>query len=99
MGEPDHDGLLRRLDHMVEKGRVTEAEAAALRAAQSPSEVEAAICAIRLRHAAPKLAQAVDDGTLSEEDASSLRERLRNGEHSRTLRAHLRRGRREGSDH
>jgi len=98
MDETDHDRLLARLDHMVERGRVTEAEAAALRAAGDPSAVDAAVGAIRLRHASPKLVEAVEQGAMSEGEVEAFRERLRRGEHPRSLRAHLRRTERGATD-
>jgi polyhydroxyalkanoate synthesis regulator phasin len=98
MDKPDHDRLMGRLDHMVERGRMTEAEAAALRAASDPSEVDAVLCSIRLRHATPKLAEAVEQGAMTEDEAEVFRDRLRRGEHPRSLRAHLRRRKRGGTD-
>ena len=83
---------------MVETGRVTAAEAVALRAATDPDEVEAAIRAIRLRHAMPKIAEALEDGSLNQEEAETLREQLANGEHARSLRARLRHRRRGHAD-
>jgi len=84
-----HRRLLERLDHMVESGRVTEGEAARLRAATGPGEIERAVGAIRLRHAGARLDAAVADGDMSREEADGFLERLRNGEHPRGLRSHL----------
>ncbi|MGI8775829.1 MAG: hypothetical protein ACR2LJ_00220 [Acidimicrobiales bacterium] len=84
-----HRRLLERLDHMVESGRVTDDEAARLRAATGPQESEQAVGDIRLRHAGARLDAAVADGGMSREEADGFLERLRNGEHPRGLRSHL----------
>lgn len=81
--------LVERLDHMVEAGRVTEDEAGRLRAANGPAEFDDVVRAIRVRHATARLDAAVEDGEMSEEEADGLLVRLRNGEHPRSLRAHL----------
>ena len=83
--------LLQRLDQMVESGRVTDREAQRLRAAGTPSEFDETVRDIRLRHAGTRLNSAVADGTVPKEEADGLLERLRKGEHSRSLRARLRR--------
>jgi hypothetical protein len=91
--DPDHPGthrrLLMRLDHMVESGRVTDDEAARLRAATGPQEIDHAVGAIRARHAGARLDAAVAGGDMSREEADGFLERLRNGEHPRGLRSHL----------
>jgi len=83
--------LLQRLDQMVESGRVTDREAQRLRAAGTPSEFDETVRDIRLRHAGTRLNSAVADDTVPKEEADGLLERLRKGEHSRSLRARLRR--------
>ncbi len=83
--------LLERLDSMVESGRVTAEEAARLRSAKSDEEVEAAVVAIRSRHAEESLTRAVEAGQMSQSDADANLERIRHGEHPRGLRAHLNR--------
>ena len=83
--------LLERLDHMVESGQVTPQEAAQLRAARSESEHEAAVVAIRARHAQSRLDAAVAAGQMTQADADTNLARIRAGEHPRGLRAHLRR--------
>ncbi|HEX3393098.1 MAG TPA: hypothetical protein VHS52_01110 [Acidimicrobiales bacterium] len=88
-GPDTHRRLLARLDHMVESGRVTEDEAARLRAADGPQEIDHAVGAIRLRHAGARLDAAVADGDMSREEADGFLERLRNGEHPRGLRSDL----------
>jgi hypothetical protein len=81
--------LLERLDHMVESGQVTDDEAARLRAAGTADEFEAAVVAIRTRHADARLTAVVDAGQMSQADADANLERIRSGEHPRGLRAHL----------
>jgi hypothetical protein len=82
--------LLDRLDGMVAKGRITEVEAAAVRAADTPAAFDAAVASIRTRHAAPHLDAAVEDGSLTESEAAGYRARLARGEHPRGLRRHRR---------
>jgi hypothetical protein len=82
--------LLERLDPMVESGRVSDGEAKRLRAAGTPGEFDETVRDIRLRHAGTRLNSAVADGTMPQEEADGLLERLRKGGHSRSLRARLR---------
>jgi hypothetical protein len=84
------DRLLLRLDQMVASGRLTEDEAQRLRAAAGPSEFNNAVRDIRLRHAGMKLDAAVADGSLDRPEAERLLDRLKQGEHGRSLRAYLR---------
>ncbi len=81
--------LVERLDHMVESGRVTEDEARCLRAAAGPDEFDVVVRSIRLRHAGARLDAAVGQGSLTRKEADGFLERLSNGEHPRSLRAHL----------
>src|ERR1700730_9461750 len=82
--------LVTRLDHMGTSGRRTEAEAERLRAATESREFDQAVRDIRLRHAWMKLDAAVAHGGLTREEADGFLEQLRNGQHPRSLRAHLR---------
>ncbi|MGI8801666.1 MAG: hypothetical protein ACR2KV_05760 [Solirubrobacteraceae bacterium] len=82
--------LLARLDAMVGSGRVTSGEAARLRAAADANEFDATITDIRIRHAGGRLDSAVEDGALTRAEAEAFVERIRRGEHSTALRAHLR---------
>ncbi len=90
MGPNTPGRLLGRLDAMVKSGRVTESEATQLRTATEPGEFESAILAIRARHVGTRLDSAVDGGDLTRQDADAVLERVRAGEHSRALRADLR---------
>jgi len=83
--------LIESLDRMVEAGRVTEQEAAQLRASVEPDEFDTAVRKIRVRHAGPRLAAAVESGNMTAEEADDYLERLARGEHPKGLRAHLRR--------
>lgn len=89
MGSKQRKRLVERLDQMVESGRVTAQEAEGLRTARGAAEFDDVVRGIRLRHATAKLETAVDDGSMSQEEADGFLERLRNGEHPRGLRAHL----------
>ncbi len=81
--------LLARVDRMVESGQVTDDEASRLRAAKTDGDFDAAVVAIRSRHAGARLAAAVDAGRMSQAEADANLERIQRGEHPRGLRAHL----------
>lgn len=76
-----------QLRRMVERGRLTEAEAEALSAAEGPTERARAMSALRSRHAGDRLDEAVADGSISRPEADGLLARVRSGEHSRALRS------------
>ena len=82
--------IIATLDRMVEKGRLTRAEADRLRAANEPSAFDTALRSVRMRHANSKLAAAIEDGSVSQQDADAILDRLGKGEHSSAIRAHLR---------
>jgi polyhydroxyalkanoate synthesis regulator phasin len=81
--------LLEQLDSMVGSGRVTDEEAARLRAAHGAEEFDEVVRDISVRHARLRLDTAVEDGSLSQEEAARFIERLQAGEHPRSLRARL----------
>ncbi|HEX4125979.1 MAG TPA: hypothetical protein VHX67_00220 [Acidimicrobiales bacterium] len=85
-----HDRIIERLDAMVASGRLTAQEATRLRATAGTPEFDEAMAAIRARHAQVHTDAAVAAGTMSAEDAASSLERVRDGEHSRQLRRHIR---------
>jgi hypothetical protein len=87
----NHARLIERLDHLVESGQVTDAEAARIRAATDEAQVEEAIRSVRTRHAGARLNEAVENGAMAQEEADSYLERLQNGEHLPSVRARLRR--------
>jgi hypothetical protein len=76
----------RRLDKLVEKGRITTDEADRLQAGDTDALVE-----IRVRHARASLDGAVAAGQVTREEADRLLARLRAGEHPTGLRAELNR--------
>lgn len=84
------DRLVGRLDQMVESGRLTYEEAARLRAAGDQREFDDVVRDIRVRHASMVFEAAVKNGGLTQGESDGYLERLRNGEHSRSLRAGLR---------
>ena len=86
------DRIMEQLDKMVASGRITADEAAQLRATEGTSEFDAAVAAIRARHAQAHTDRAVGDGRMSEEEAEGYLERVRGGEHSRELRTAIKRG-------
>jgi hypothetical protein len=81
--------LVNRLDKLVASGRITEGEAARLRVTKDSGEFDDEVRAIRVRHARTKLGGAVAEGRVSEQEADELLERLRNGQHPRSLRSRL----------
>jgi polyhydroxyalkanoate synthesis regulator phasin len=83
--------LVKRLDKLVEAGRVTPEEAARLRAATDSSEFDDTVLEIRLRHARVIVDEAVADGRVSQAEADVLLERLRNREDPSFLRGLRRR--------
>jgi hypothetical protein len=81
--------VLRQLVKMTASGRLTEEEATRLRAAAGPSEFDDVVRDISVRHADARLAAAVADCSMSQEEADAFLSRLRSGEHPRSLRSHL----------
>jgi hypothetical protein len=82
--------LPQSIDKLLASGQVTPEEAARLHAALAQGEREAVVRDIRVRHAEAALAGAVQDGRMTQQEADGYLDRLRAGEHSRSLRAHLR---------
>lgn len=82
--------VLERLGRMVAKGQVSAVEADRLRAARTDEEHDAAVVAIRSRHAEARLNAAVESGAMSRTEADENLARIQQGEHPRGLRAHLR---------
>ena len=87
------DRIIKQIDGMVASGRLTEEEAARLRATGGGGDFEEAVAAIRVRHAGTKMEVAVDAGEMSRAEADGYLERIRNGEHPTGLRARLSRHR------
>lgn len=81
--------IIEQVEKMVESGRITEAEAAQLRATEGTLEFEAAVGAIRARHASALMETAIADGEMNQQEADEYVERLRKGEHPKGLRARL----------
>jgi polyhydroxyalkanoate synthesis regulator phasin len=74
----------RRLDRLVEAGRITADEARRLQAGDTDAATE-----VRVRHATALVEGAVAAGRVSREEADRLLVRLRAGEHSPELRREL----------
>jgi hypothetical protein len=85
-----HDRIIERLDAMVASGRLTVQEATRLRATAGTPEFDETMATIRARHAQVHTDAAVAAGTMSAEDAASSLARVRDGDHSRQLRRHIR---------
>ena len=81
--------ILEQLDKMVASGRITEDEAADLRAAQGTEQFERAVGAIQARHAGEHMGRAVAAGDMTPEEAVVYTERLQSGDHPTGLRARL----------
>ena len=85
--------IVEQLDTMVASGRMTPAEAEKLRTAQGTPEFEAALGAIRARHASSYLDAAVEAGDMTREEANEQSQRLLRGDHPKGLRSRLRKHR------
>jgi polyhydroxyalkanoate synthesis regulator phasin len=81
--------VIKRLDRMVDSGRLTDEEADRIRAAREPGEFDRVARDISVRHAQARVSAAVADGSITKQDAAEFVERLKTGEHPRSLRAHL----------
>ena len=73
--------IVASLDRMVVSGRLTKEEADRLCGADKPERFDSAIRGIRVRHARAKLPAAIEDGSLSQDDADVILNRLRSGIH------------------
>jgi hypothetical protein len=82
--------LTQSIDKLLASGQVTEEEAARLQAALEHGRRDEVVRDIRVRHAEAALAGAVQDGRMTQQEADGYLDRLRAGEHSRSLRVHLR---------
>lgn len=87
--------IVASLDKMVKKGRMTEGEAARLRAT-SETEFDAALRVLRLRHAEKQFDEAIADGHMTQKEADDILARIKRGEHPRSLRSHLHRNTSDG---
>jgi len=85
-----HARIIEQLDKMTASGRITPEEAAGLRAAAGTEEFDVVMGAIRARHARVHTDAAVADGRMSQGDAETALDRVRDGEHSAALRAQIR---------
>ncbi len=82
--------LLDKVGALVDSGLVTSQEAERLRSATDQGEFDAVVLDIRVRHAGTSMGAAVEDGRLTRADAEGFLERLRQGEHSRSIRLPVR---------
>lgn len=84
--------LLERLDDMVRAGRISPEEAEQVRAAGTSGDPHEVVGEIRLRHARAAVAAAVEDGRLTQDQADSMIEQVKDGELPRFLRELRREG-------
>src|SRR5579864_9180673 len=84
-------GLLARLDKTVTAGRITEDDAARLRAAAESGDLDAEALRIRLGHARARVDAAVENGAMTRDEADLLLARVADGETPRGLRGRRRR--------
>jgi hypothetical protein len=89
--------IIEQLEKMVASGRITPGEAARLRAAAGTTDFDSAMGEIRARHAQVHADAAVAAGWLSREEADATLDRVRDGEHTAGLRAHISGTDREGA--
>ncbi len=81
--------ILEQLDKMVSSGRITDAEAARLRAADGRDAFDQVVNEIRTRHASAHMAQSVADGQITEKESAGYLEQIRHGGHPKDLRSRL----------
>jgi polyhydroxyalkanoate synthesis regulator phasin len=81
--------ILQQLDKMVASGRITEDEAADLRAAAGTEQFEGAVGVIQARHAGEHMESAIAAGEMTQDEADAYLDRLRRGDHPKGLRARL----------
>jgi polyhydroxyalkanoate synthesis regulator phasin len=81
--------IIEQIDKMVASGRITEDEAARLRATEGAAEFDAVVGAIRSRHAGVHMESAIAGGEMSQEEADRYLASLRKGEHPKVLRTRL----------
>ena len=83
----DGPGFAARVEKMLASGRISEDEAARVRAAvASGGDVDGAVGQIRLRHAQEWVAAAIGDGRMTQAEADDVLARLAGGEDPRTVR-------------
>jgi hypothetical protein len=85
--QPDH--IIEQLEKMVASGRITPEEAVRLRATAGTAEFDSVLGQIRARHARVHTDAAVAAGRMSGEEADATLDRVRRGEHTAALRAHI----------
>jgi hypothetical protein len=93
-GQDDaHSGeqLVARIEKMLAAGRITEDEAARVRAAAETGMIDDVVREIQVRHAREWLAAAVAEGRVSERDAAEALDRLERGDDPDAIRALRRR--------
>lgn len=81
--------VVSQADKLVASGRLTPEEADRLRAAPDHSSALQVVRDIRARHTSERLDAAVAEGATSKEEADTIREQIRGGEHSRALHSNL----------
>lgn len=95
--QTEAERLRRRVDKMVQAGRVTSEEEKRVRAAADSGELDDAVREIRLRHARARFGAEVRAGRVTQEEADLALQRLENGEHQGLLRG-LRRPKSSAAD-
>ena len=86
---PGHAPSERQRAHLRDSGRMSEEEAAALESADTDEAREAIMRRVRARHAAARLEAAVAAGDISADEADTLIEEVRRGDHSSALRRRI----------
>ena len=86
----DPQRMMERLDAMVANGRITDEEAAQLREAEGTPAFDDIVAQVRARHARAHTEPAVAAGTMCQEEADQLLERVLAGEHTTELRKQVR---------
>jgi hypothetical protein len=77
--------LLARLDKMVTAGRITEGDAARLRAAAERGDLDAETQRVRLTHAKARVDAAIAAGRMNADEGATFLARVASGEDRRSL--------------
>jgi len=81
--------IIEQLEKMVASGGITPEEAVRLRATAGTTEFDSVMGEIRARHAGVHTDAAVAAGRMSRQEADVALDRVRDGEHTAELRAHI----------
>ena len=85
----NNDKIVGQVEAMLAAGRITEDEAADIRAARGPDELDRAVGMIGARHAGGHIESAVASGEMTRQEGDAYLDELRAGRNPKGLRARL----------